>query len=203
MPTPKKSTKPTKQTKQPKSNGYKKTKKSTTIYAFLDNENINISTKKQWWKIDWKKFREMLRDKFGVTRAFQFMGYIKTYEPMYEYFRECGYEIIFKPVATYGNDTHKGNVDTDLVLHTMIEYPNYDKAVIVTGDGDFASLVEYLKKQKKLKQLIVPNQHRYSKFLDDAVPKSKITALNQYEEALTYYKEEEEVDESFDDNFYS
>ena len=85
----------------------------------------------------------------------------------------------------------------------MIEFPNYDKAVIVTGDGDFASLVEYLKKQKKLKQLIVPNQHRYSKFLEDVVPKSKITALNGFEQQLSYHKEEEDIDESFEDTFYS
>jgi uncharacterized LabA/DUF88 family protein len=44
----------------------------------------------------------------------------------------------------------KGNVDAELVLHAMIEYPNYDKALIVTGDGDFFCLVEYLIKQDKL-----------------------------------------------------
>ena len=183
----------------------KKTPKKTPkeIYAFLDNENINMSVKKQWRKLDWKKFRERLADEYGVTRAFQFMGYIKTYEPMYEYFRECGYEIIFKPVATYGNDTHKWNVDTDLVLHAMIEYPNYDKAVLVTWDGDFASLVQYLKDQKKLKQLVVPNSQRYSRFLADILPKWKITALDPYEDVLAYSKDEEEMDESFEDPFYS
>jgi len=47
----------------------------------------------------------------------------------------------------------------------MIEYPNYDKAVIVTGDGDFHCLIEYLKKQGKLEKLIVPNRYKFSSLL--------------------------------------
>jgi len=47
----------------------------------------------------------------------------------------------------------------------MIEYPNYKKAVIVSGDGDFYCLVEYLDKQKKLEKIIIPNQKKYSQLL--------------------------------------
>ena len=44
----------------------------------------------------------------------------------------------------------------------MIEYPHYDKALIVTGDGDFYCLVNYLIKQNKLLKLMIPNQHSFS-----------------------------------------
>ena len=44
----------------------------------------------------------------------------------------------------------------------MIDYDNYDKAVIVTGDGDFYCLVEHLLANRKLKALVVPNKHKYS-----------------------------------------
>ena len=57
------------------------------------------------------------------------------------------------------NGTVKGNVDAELVLHAMIEYPNYDKAVIVSGDGDFYCLVEYLEKQNKLLKIMASNKH--------------------------------------------
>jgi len=58
----------------------------------------------------------------------------------------------------------KGNVDAELVLHTMIQYPNYDKAVIVSGDGDFYCLIEYLEKKNKLLKVIAPNKkERYSR----------------------------------------
>lgn len=58
----------------------------------------------------------------------------------------------------------KGNVDAELVLHTMILFDKYDKAVIVTGDGDFHCLVEYLEGEGKLLKIIAPN-HKYSSLL--------------------------------------
>ena len=57
------------------------------------------------------------------------------------------------------------NVDAELVLLAMIEYPHYDRAVIVTGDGDFNCLVEYLMRQNKLLRLMVPDQRNYSSLL--------------------------------------
>ena len=56
-------------------------------------------------------------------------------------------------------------MDAELVLHTMIEYLNYNKALIVSGDGDFYCLIDYLKKQNKLLKVMIPNQHKYSSLL--------------------------------------
>jgi uncharacterized LabA/DUF88 family protein len=47
----------------------------------------------------------------------------------------------------------------------MIEYPNYDKVIIVSGDGDFHCLIEYLERQGKLLHVIVPNSRKYSALL--------------------------------------
>ena len=56
--------------------------------------------------------------------------------------------MIFKPtlssVDKEGGGYTKGNVDAELVLHAMVEYPNYDKAIVVSGDGDFHCLVDDL-----------------------------------------------------------
>lgn len=46
----------------------------------------------------------------------------------------------------------------------MLEYPNYSKAIIVSGDGDFYCLVEHLEKNNKLEKIIVPNR-KYSSLL--------------------------------------
>lgn len=64
----------------------------------------------------------------------------------------------------------KGNIDAELVLHTMLEFPNYDKAVIVAGDGDYYCLIEHLRKQNKLKKLIIPNRFEYSSLLRKFAP---------------------------------
>jgi uncharacterized LabA/DUF88 family protein len=59
----------------------------------------------------------------------------------------------------------KGNVDAELILHAILEAPNYDKAVIVAGDGDYYCLIEHLKKENKLKSLVIPNRNAYSSLL--------------------------------------
>jgi len=56
-------------------------------------------------------------------------------------------------------------VDAELVLHTMIEYPNYDKAIIVSGDGDYYCLIEYLETHNKLSKVFIPNKKSYSSLL--------------------------------------
>ena len=69
----------------------------------------------------------------------------------------------------------------------MIEWNNYDKAVIVTGDGDFHCLIEYLKQKGKLSRLLVPNKHKYSTLLRKFG--SDITFVTDLRERLGYLKQ--------------
>ncbi len=69
----------------------------------------------------------------------------------------------------------------------MIEYPNYDKALIVTGDGDFYCLVEYLKKQNKLLKLMVPNQKKYSSLFRKFM--ANIVFMNNLKGKLEYKRQ--------------
>lgn len=136
-------------------------------YAFIDSQNLNLGVKSQGWKLNFTKFRALLRDKYKVERAFLFIGYIAGNENLYTSLQKFGYICIFKPTLEIKDgDTIrvKGNVDAELVLHAMIEYPNYIKAVIVSGDGDFHCLIEYLVQKNKLLKIIVPNK-RYSSLL--------------------------------------
>jgi uncharacterized LabA/DUF88 family protein len=150
-------------------------KKPQKVYAFIDNQNLNATIQNLGWKIDWRKFRKFLSDKYKVNQAFMFIGYVPEFEDMYEYLHDAGFNIVLK--QTYDmtkprteeeqktdqekdaeRERHiKGNVDTELVLWAMKELPNYDKAVIVSGDGDFYSLVEYLEENGKLQKILTPS----------------------------------------------
>lgn len=145
------------------------------VYAFIDSQNVNVTVQKHGWKMDWKKLRAYLRDKHGVTKAFMFIGYVPEFEDMYQQLHEAGYLIVLKPTFDMTRPRPeepnekpekeeekkqtKGNVDADLVLWAMKELPHYSKAVIVSGDGDFYSLVEYLEKEGKLHKLLSPSGH--------------------------------------------
>jgi uncharacterized LabA/DUF88 family protein len=143
------------------------------VYAFIDSQNLNLGVKSQGWNLDFHRFRIYLKDKYNVNKAFLFIGYIPKHYQLYSALERYGYILIFKPVINTNIKTIKGNVDAELVLHSMIEFPNYDKAVIVSGDGDFYCLAEYLVKKQKLVKIIVPNikysslLRSYSNYIDN------------------------------------
>lgn len=134
-------------------------------FAFIDSQNINLGVKQQGWSLSFGKFRQYLKDKFDVSKAFLFIGFLPENQALYTNLQKQDYILIFKPTLKLPDKTVKGNVDAELVLQAMIEYDNYAGAVIATGDGDFHCLVDYLEKQKKLERLIIPDKHKYSSLL--------------------------------------
>jgi uncharacterized LabA/DUF88 family protein len=172
------------------------------VYAFIDSQNLNVGTQKFGWKMDWQKFRRFLTDKYGVTKAFMFIGYVPEFEPLYEQMHEAGYMIVLKPTydmtkpqadpdspeakakAEEEKKPVKGNIDADLVLWAMKELSNYDKAILVSGDGDFYSLVEYLESKKRLAHILTPS-FQYSQLYNRY--ENYIVRLDQYKSELRYF----------------
>jgi uncharacterized LabA/DUF88 family protein len=134
-------------------------KKKPRVYAFIDSQNLNMGVKSEGWKLDYRKFRQYLRSKYNVEQAFLCIGLIPANATMYATLQKMGYILVFKPTLELPDGSVKGNVDAELVLHTMLHLPEYDKAIIISGDGDFHCLVEYLDEQDKLLRLMVPNKH--------------------------------------------
>lgn len=173
-------------------------RKYPKIYAFIDSQNLNLGTCKdiknkkgkliyKGWKLDFKKFRIYLKDKFHVSKAFIFIGYMNENRYLYRSLEKFGYKMIFKTTIKNDLGKAKGNVDAELVLHSAaIEYNNYNKAVIVSGDGDFACLHQYLKSKHKLLNIIIPNPYSESTLLKQ-FQKFKIM-LNREQEKLELKK---------------
>ena len=134
-------------------------------YAFIDSQNLNLGILADGWKLDFKRFRVFLKDKYNIEKAFLFIGYVKGNESLYTELQNNGYICIFKPTLELPDGKVKGNVDAELVLHTMIEKENFNKAVIVSGDGDFYCLIEYLLNNNKLEVVLIPNENKFSSLL--------------------------------------
>ncbi len=136
------------------------------IYVFIDSQNLNLSIKDQGWDLDFNRFYVYLKEKYKTSRIFLFIGFIQKNVRLYNYLSSVGYILIFKPILLIKNTNHiKGNVDAELVLQAMIEYDKYDKAIIISGDGDFHCLIDYLRKKNKLEIVIIPNRKKYSQLL--------------------------------------
>ncbi len=142
----------------------KKKELKISNYAFIDSQNLNLGVRSMGWVLDFKKFRIYLKNKYNIQKAFLFIGYISGNEKLYTKLQEYGYTLVFKPTLQICKGKTKGNVDAELVLHAVIEKDNYEKAFVVSGDGDFHCLIEYLKQKNKLGKLLVPNE-KYSGLL--------------------------------------
>jgi len=129
-------------------------RKPLSNYAFIDGTNLHLSAKYLGREINWATLREYLQKRHNVTRAYYFVGYMKKYQSLYDDLTDYGYTLIHKPVLILPDGSIKGNCDAEIVLHTMIQLDNYNKAIIATGDGDIVCLVEYLSGVDKFKLVI-------------------------------------------------
>ncbi|MDP3772438.1 MAG: NYN domain-containing protein [bacterium] len=157
-------------------------------YAFIDSQNLNLGIQKLGWKLDYKKFRIYLAEKYSVKKAYLFIGFVALNQSLYDRLQEAGFLLKFKPTIPDETGKIKGNIDADLVLWASLELHEYDKAVIVTSDGDFYSLVQYLYANKKLEVVLSPDIKNCSHLLKQTA-KEKIWFMNELRNKLEYKKE--------------
>ncbi|KKS55965.1 MAG: hypothetical protein UV20_C0019G0009 [Candidatus Magasanikbacteria bacterium GW2011_GWA2_42_32] len=162
-------------------------KKSENNYAFIDSQNLNLGIQKLGWKLNYRKFRIYLQEKYAVQKAYVFIGFITLNQELYESLQNAGFILVFKPTVPDADGKIKGNVDADLVLRAALERDEYDKAVIVTSDGDFYSLVQYLYEQGKLETVLSPDIKNCSTLLRRAA-KDKIRFMDNLRGKLEYIK---------------
>ena len=156
-------------------------------YAFIDGQNMHLGTRDAGWIPDYGKFRTYLEEKYSVDQAFYFIGYQKENQDLYDVLKKEGYILIHKPTYVAVDGTVKGNCDAELVLHTMIEYENFNKAVIVSGDGDFYCLIKHLRENRKLRIVLVPNKATMSKLIPIA-SQNQFTSMNDLMDKIGFLK---------------
>lgn len=113
------------------------------------------------WDVDMRRFRVYLREKYNVVLAYLFMGaFDYRRQDMYSSFQQCGYILVFREHGIELRGKKKGNVDVDIVFEMMRDaYASklMDKAVLVSGDGDYFRTVDHLANIGKLERVILPS----------------------------------------------
>lgn len=154
-------------------------------YAFIDAQNLNSWLYKLGWKIDWKRFREYLREEADIEVAYVFLGFMPGNQDLYLMLQKSGFVVVFKEILTTESGEVKGNIDAELILQAMIDYDRYDQALIVSGDGDFTCLLRYLWQNNKLLGILAP----YEKGLSSLIQKlagDKIEYLRTIRKKVEY-----------------
>ncbi|MBP6858893.1 MAG: NYN domain-containing protein [Candidatus Pacebacteria bacterium] len=139
------------------------TKTNTSNIAFIDGQNMHLGTTQDNWKVDLKKLRIYLKDKYHIIDAYYFLGYASEDEQdLYSNLQKSGFVVLFKEHNPTLKSMKRGNVDTDIVFEIMkniIDNNNFDKIVIISGDGDYKKVVDYLIKKDRFKKILFPNKH--------------------------------------------
>ena len=145
--------------------------------AFIDGQNLYMGTTKSdgKWKVNLSKFFIYLQKKYKVEKAYYFLGYVQgEHQDLYEEIQSAGFILIFKQHNPAMIGTKKGNVDTDIVFHIMkkmYKKENFEKVVLVSGDGDYKILVDLLIEENRFAKILFPNKKFASSLYRGLEPK--------------------------------
>ena len=164
-------------------------------HAYVDGQNLYLGTsklEKNSWNIDLFRFRVYLEKKYNVTTAYYYLGYMQENEAakkLYEEVQLAGFVLVFKQHKEGFLSKKKGNVDSDIIFSIMKKIYKKEKCrgiVLVSGDGDYKNVIDFLIAEKKFTKILFPNKRfssslyksirsRYFASLDDEDVKKKIS----------------------------
>lgn len=116
-----------------------------------------------FWHINLARPRVYLEQKYNVETAYYYLGYVqddgKT-DWLYEEIQKAGFVLVFRQHTSAMLGKKKGNVDADIIFSIMKRiYKNesFKKIVLVSGDGDYKMLVDFLIEEAKFEKILFPN----------------------------------------------
>ncbi len=143
--------------------------KSGNNFAFIDGQNLYMATAKRAtdpWKVDLGRFRVYLSQKYRVTKAFYFLGYLdESQDSLYEEIQSAGFILLFREHTSHMLGKKKGNVDTEIVfniMEKMYRREQFNRVILVSGDGDYKQLVDFLIREHKFAKILFPDRLRAS-----------------------------------------
>ncbi|MDP2691721.1 MAG: NYN domain-containing protein [bacterium] len=131
--------------------------------AFVDGQNIHMATRSADtpWHIDLARFRVYLKQKYHVEKAYYFLGFVREeYQDLYDNIQESGFILKFREHHSAMIGKKKGNVDTDIVFDIMKKLyrkEKFDNVILVSGDGDYKMLVDFLIEERRFEKILFPN----------------------------------------------
>ncbi|MCR4274774.1 MAG: NYN domain-containing protein [Candidatus Campbellbacteria bacterium] len=129
--------------------------------AFIDGQNLHLGTKEKGWMVNHARLRVYLKDKYNITEAYYFLGFISDIEQdLYQNLQKAGFILAFREHSSALKGKKKGNVDSDIVFEIMkkvADNETFGKVFIVSGDGDYKKVVDFLIKRSRFGKMLFPN----------------------------------------------
>ena len=117
-------------------------------YDYQNNDTVPIK-KLEKYLVDFIKNKGEKLDEAILILVNRHLQRAKFYLKLEQF----GYKLFLKPVKLYeqedGMTRRKANCDVDMAFHLMKEKDNFDRVLILSGDGDFLPVLKYLRKLGK------------------------------------------------------
>ncbi|OHA16183.1 MAG: hypothetical protein A3G52_05035 [Candidatus Taylorbacteria bacterium RIFCSPLOWO2_12_FULL_43_20] len=137
--------------------------------AFIDGQNLYMAISKRKvspWDVDLARFRIYLEQKYHATKAYYFLGFVQAENnDLYEEIQKAGFLLLFREHNPAMLGTKKGNVDSDIIFNVMkklYKKEDFEKVVLVSGDGDYKRMVDFLIEEKRFEKILFPDGKRAS-----------------------------------------
>lgn len=124
--------------------------KEQRVEVLIDVQNLYHSAKNLYHsKVNFKEVLKQAISERKFIRAFAYVVRTKTgtEEPFFEALTKLGIETRIRDLQEFYDGQKKADWDVGIVIDAIRTSPGVDVVVLVSGDGDFISLVEYLKNQ--------------------------------------------------------
>lgn len=155
------------------------------VAVFIDAANIFYSQRTLGWSIDYEKLVSYLRSETNLIDISYYTGKVGTFEKQLLFVKKLeriGYRVVAKEVKFIrsGQDIlQKGSLDVELALDAFRLKDEFDTFVLLSGDSDFAYLLDLLKNDGKRVIVISMRGHISRELIERAkfVPLPKIRRM--------------------------
>ncbi len=122
------------------------------VGVLIDVQNLYHSAKNLYQaRVNFREVLKLAVSERNLIRVFAYVVKTKTGEekPFFDALTKLGIETRVRDLQEFYGGQKKADWDVGIVIDAIRMAPSVDVLVLASGDGDFISLVEYLKNQGK------------------------------------------------------
>lgn len=144
-------------------------------YVFIDAANILYSQQTLGWRVDYQKLKQYFKKECDLGAIYFYTGRVGDNHKQNAFIQKLevlGYSVKAKEVKRIKISRNayewKGNLDVELTIDVLANIQNFETLVLMSGDSDFAPLLDSVKKVGKRVLVMSTKGHISKELLDRA-----------------------------------
>ncbi len=161
------------------------------VCIFIDAANILYSQQTLGWKVDFQKLKQYFAKECDLKGIHFYTGSVGANDKQQKFLEKLkyyGYQVTAKEVkrirVSRNTFEWKGNLDVELTIDVIKNLNNFDTLVLLSGDSDFAPLLDTVKQAGK-RAIVMSTKGHVSKEL---LERSKYINLKKLKDEIAYFK---------------